>query len=122
MPADAKTNGTTNLLFIAASPSTSNMGLEQARAQRLTDLCFLGAADFYFERNAAADRLPLRQAPGKRPQPGQITDENSLKQALTLRKCRKFPVREQEGRRRRGRRGARMSAEVCDLQEPRDKS
>ena len=98
-PADANTNGTTNLLFIAASSSTSNMGPEQARAQRLTDLCFLGAADFYFEGTAAADRLLLQaQPPRKRPQPDDNTDENSLKQALTLGKCRKLPDREQEER------------------------
>jgi hypothetical protein len=77
------------------------MGPEQARAQRLKDLCFLGAADFYFEGTAAADRLLQAQPPRKRPQPGQNTDENSLKQALTLRKCRKLPVREQEERRGR---------------------
>src|SRR6267378_6853385 len=76
IPADAKANGTTNLLFIAASSSTSNMGPEQARAQRLKDLCFLGAADFYFEGTAAADRLLQAQPPRKRPQPGQNTDEN----------------------------------------------
>jgi len=50
----------------------------------------------------------------KRPQPGQNTDENSLKQALTLRKCRKFPVREQEERRKRRRKRARMNTEVRD--------
>jgi hypothetical protein len=104
MLADAKTNGTTNLLFIAASSSTSNMGPEQARAQRLTDLCFLGAAGFCFEE------LLLRTAchfgkRRRRPQPGQNTDENSLKQALTLLKCRKLPVREQEERRGRRRKG-----------------
>ena len=40
-------------------------------AQRLKDLCFLGAADYYFEGTTAADRLPLRQAqktPATRPQ------------------------------------------------------
>src|SRR5712671_6703305 len=98
-PADAKTNGTTNLFFIAASPSTSNMGPEQARAQRLTDLWFWGNADFYSEGTAAADRLLLAQPARKRPQPDHNIDENSLRQALTLHKCRKLPVREQEERR-----------------------
>src|SRR5438094_9552088 len=44
----------------------------------------------------------------KRPQPGQNTDENSLKQALTLCKCPKFPVGEKEIRRR-----ARFRARRC---------
>src|SRR5438034_4424654 len=38
----------------------------------------------------------------KSPQPGQNTDENSLKQALTLCECPKFPFGEQEIRRREG--------------------
>ena len=98
------------------------MGPEQARAQRLKDLCFLGAADFYFEGTAVADRLPLRQAPRKRPQPGHNTDENSLKQALTFRKCPKLPVREQEVRQGGRRKDVRMNTEVRDLQEPQKKS
>jgi hypothetical protein len=96
------------------------MGPEQARAQRLTDLCFLGAADFYFEGTAAADHLLLQARPTrKRPQPGQNTDENSLKQALTLRKCRKLPVGEKEERWGRRRKGARMNTEVRDCRKPR---
>ena len=94
------------------------MGPEQARAQRLKDLCFLGAADFYFEGTVPRTACHFGKH-RKRPQPGQNTDENSLKQALTLRKCRKLPVREQEERRGRRRKGARMNTEA---QEPRDKS
>src|SRR2546430_11106945 len=82
-PADAKTNGATNLLFIPASPSTSNMGPPRVGPAPSGWKIYASGVLRIIILRGLPPRTPCHFAKHrKRPQPARNTAENSLKQAL----------------------------------------